>query len=196
LNSNRLRLSASRKRLPPRYHLPRHDKDVICYDDIPDSNLSSYDQGLTFRALPSGGKASSHLMVTAKAGCSVNSTAMTSQVALKTTFVHEVGHALAHPGDDSRMTECKTPPSGSVMCHSVKPGVVRSWTKWSSADVILIRTEVFDTSTRRFPKILCYEYSSFQQCDTECINTAGFPNQGATEVYENCRRQYCDRMCR
>lgn len=170
--------------------------DGTCYDDIPDSNLSSYDQGLTFRALPAGGKASSHLMVTAKAGCSVNSSALISQSALKDTFVHEIGHALAHPGNDNRMAECKTPPTASAMCHSVANGARRSWQRWFTKDVTLIRTEVFDTSSRQYPKVQCYEYSSYQQCDTECINTAGFPDPGATEVYESCRRTYCDNICR
>jgi hypothetical protein len=135
------------------------------------------------------------MMITAKTTCSVNA-GLRPQLDLKETFVHEMGHALSHPGDDSRMAECKTKPTGSVMCHSVASGVRRSWTKWSSADVSQIRTEVFDTASRRFPGVQCYEYASYQQCDTECINTAGFPNQGATEVYENCRRSYCDKMCR
>ena len=75
-------------------------------------------------------------------------------------------------------------------------GVTRSWTTWFVADRNLIRTEVFDTSTRQYPRIACYEYSSYQQCDTECVNTAGFPDPGAPEVYENCKRQFCDRMCK
>jgi len=170
--------------------------DGICYDDIPGSNLSSYDQGLTFRALPAGGKASSHLMVTAKAGCSVNSTALITQASLKDTFVHEIGHALAHPGNDNRMAQCKTPPQASAMCHSVAGGARRSWQKWFAQDVTLIRTEVFDTSSRQYPRVQCYEYSSYQVCNDECLNTAGFPNPGATEVYENCKRNYCDKMCR
>jgi hypothetical protein len=170
--------------------------DGICYDDIPGSGFSSYDQGLTFRALPAGGQASSHLMVTAKAGCSVNSSALISQASLKQTFVHEIGHALAHPGADNRMAQCKTPPQASVMCHSVAGGAVRSWQRWFVPDITLIRTEVFDTSSRQYPIVQCYEYSSYQACDTECVNTAGFPSPGATEVYENCKRNYCDRMCR
>jgi hypothetical protein len=170
--------------------------DGVCYDDIPGSGLSSYDQGLTYRALPTGGKATSHLVVTAKAGCSVNSSALIDQVALKSTFVHEIGHALAHPGADNRMSQCTTPNAGSIMCHSVGRGVIRSWQKWFAADTRLIRTDVFDTSSRQNPKVLCYEYSSYQQCDTECVNTAGFPNPGATEVYEACKRQYCDKMCK
>lgn len=170
--------------------------DGICYDDIEGSNYSSVDEGITWRALPSGGRASSHLMVTAKAGCSVNSTAAKSQSSIKSTFVHEVGHALAHPGAYSNQAQCKTAPTASIMCHSVKSGLVRSWQKWFLQDTTLIRTDVFDTSSKQYPRVSCYEYSSYQVCDNECINTAGFPNQGATEIYENCRRTYCDNMCR
>jgi hypothetical protein len=161
------------------------------------STCSSWSQGITYRALPTGGKAKSHMMITAKAGCGTG-TALVGQTELKSTFVHEMGHALAHPGNFRDWTQCSTPPTGSIMCHgvAVNKGVVRSWQRWWASDVTLIRTEVFDTSSRQYPLVKCYEYSSYQQCDTECINTAGFPSPGATEVYENCKRSYCDRMCR
>jgi hypothetical protein len=170
--------------------------DGVCYDDIPGSGLSSYDQGITYRALPAGGKATGQIMVTAKSGCSVNTAGLVSQTELKTTFVHEVGHALGHPGDDNRMSQCTTPPQASVMCHSVKNGAKRVWQKWFAPDVTSIRTDVFDTANRRFPLPTCYEYSTRQICTDECANTAGFPNQGATEIYNSCVAQYCDNMCR
>jgi hypothetical protein len=138
------------------------------------------------------------MMISAKAGCSqIGSTSLIQQTELKSTFVHEMGHALAHPGNFRDWSECTTPPTGSIMCHgvAVSRGVVRSWQRWFPDDVNIIRTEVFDSAARKWPGVQCYEYSSYQACDTECVNTAGFPNQGATEVYEACKLQYCSKIC-
>ena len=36
---------------------------------------------------------------------------------------------------------------------------------------------------------------SIQACDTNCVNGAGFPKQGATEVYNACVAAQCNHIC-
>jgi hypothetical protein len=170
--------------------------DGICHEDVPGDNFFSRDEGITWRNPPTGGTASAQVVVTAKAGCSVNSAAVKSFSDLRETFVHEMGHAVGHNGTAPPAAQCTTRPAGSVMCHNVSSGVRRSWQKWFSADVTAIRTDVFDSSSRRFPLVACYEWTSYQACNDQCLNTAGFPNPGATEVYENCLAATCAHMCK
>jgi hypothetical protein len=169
--------------------------DGICHEDIPGDNFSSRDEGITWRALPSNGTATAQVVVTAKDGCSANTTGIKSQTSLKQTFVHEMGHSVAHPGDDLPMKECTTAPWGSVMCHHVKvPGVVRSTTQWFASDIYTIRTNVLGAQ-KKLPVVACYEWTSYQACDNVCANTAGFPNPGATDVYNFCLASQCGHMC-
>jgi len=169
--------------------------DGICHEDVPGDNFSSHDEGDTWPGNPSNGAATAQVTVTAKAGCSVNSTAKKSQFDVKSTFIHEMGHAVGSPDLSSSDTRCKTKPLASIMCKSVAPGVIRVWTQWFAKDVTTIRTFMFGTGAR-FPRVGCYEWSSYQACDTVCVNTAGFPDQGATEVYQNCIAAQCSNMCK
>ena len=50
-------------------------------------------------------------------------------------------------------------------------------------------------ANRKTPAVACYEWSSFQACDNNCVNGAGFPNQGATEVYNACVAAQCNHIC-
>ena len=66
---------------------------------------------------------------------------------------------------------------------------------WFALDQTTIRTFMFGAS-KKYARIGCYEWTSYQACENVCVNTAGFPNQGATEVYQNCITSQRSNMCR
>jgi hypothetical protein len=74
------------------------------------------------------------------------------------------------------------------------PGITTWYKTWFPRDVQNVRTAYFG-SARKNPVLACYEWSSYQACDTNCVNGAGFPNPGATELYNACRVQQCNRIC-
>jgi hypothetical protein len=169
--------------------------DGVCLDDVPGSTTSSFDQGLTWRGSITNGSAGGRIVVTAKSGCSINSTALVTQKAFKETFVHEVGHAIGHNGGSTQQTMCTTRPTASIMCHRWSSGILRNnYAKWFADDIRFVREDLFD-GKKNSVAVACYEWSSRQACDTNCVNGAGFPSQGATEVYQACLRQYCDKRC-
>jgi hypothetical protein len=170
--------------------------DGICHDDVPGDNFSSYAQGDTWRGNPSkGGGATAQVTLTAKLGCSVNSSAKVSQLGFKSTFIHEMGHAVGSPDLPSSDTRCKTKPIASIMCSPPAPGVTRVWTRWFPADVTTIRTFMFGANSKN-PRVSCYEWSSAQACSTNCVNVAGYPSPSADLVYQNCMTSQCANICR
>ncbi|MES1191070.1 MAG: hypothetical protein ABUS47_08335 [Steroidobacter sp.] len=168
--------------------------DGICYDDIPGSGVTGWDAGLTYIGPSGNGAASAQVTVTARNGCSVNA-GLRLQGDINETFVHEMGHAVGHPGELAPKAQaCDTNPA-AIMCeHPFPAGVVRSWQKWGTQDVYTVRTYLFG-SARKNPIVSCYQYNSYQSCNNTCLNTAGFPNIGATEVYNNCLANFCNNMC-
>jgi hypothetical protein len=168
-----------------------------CLESDPTNNSFQRDEGITWRDPPSGGKASAHVVITAKFSCDPNNSGRKSQSDLRLTFVHEIGHALGHNGAViAQPNLCTTAPTASIMCHTWKAGLKRNdYQKWFAQDIAWIRDDVFD-GTKPNARVACYEFASYAHCDNECINGAGFPRPDATAIYENCRRTYCDTMCR
>jgi hypothetical protein len=168
--------------------------DGFCGLDTPDSNFNQEDEGDTVPVTPVNGVASGTVTVTAKADCSTASTAVKSIAALRDTFVHEMGHILLLPDEFPPNKNCTTRPLAGVMCQQVGSGIHRSYAKWFLSDIQTVRTAYFGAN-RKNPAVACYEWSSFQACDTNCVNGAGFPNQGATEVYNACVAAQCNHIC-
>jgi len=169
--------------------------DGVCLMDEPGSNTNFQTEGDTLRVTPVNGVASGTVTVTAKLNCSRNSTALKGIADLKNTFVHEIGHIIFLPDEFVPNKNCTTPPTAGIMCRTTSPqGMPRVFTKWFLSDVQTARTAYFGAS-RKNPVVACYEWSSFQACDTTCINTAGFPDPGATDVYNACVASQCKHIC-
>lgn len=143
---------------------------------------------------PVNGAAGGSIAITAKADCSVNNTSLRSFGSILDTFAHEIGHVLQLPDFGKTYASCKTRPSASVMCQTTASGIRRSYKTWFLADIRIVRTAFFGAN-RRNPVLACYEWTSYQACDTNCVNGAGFPNPGATELYNACRVQQCNNIC-
>jgi len=166
----------------------------VCLAEDPSLGLSAQTEGMSYRATPVDGVASGTVTVTAKNNCIRTDSTLKSIDGLKNTFVHEIGHILFLPDEFVPNKNCTTRPTASVMCNSVGSGVRRGYTKWFLSDIQAIRTTYFGAS-RKNPLVACYEWSSFQACDTNCINTAGFPNPSATEIYDRCVADQCRHIC-
>ncbi|HTU64727.1 MAG TPA: hypothetical protein VMF52_02150 [Steroidobacteraceae bacterium] len=166
----------------------------ICGLDDPNNNFNQQDEGDTVPASPVNGVASGTVTVTAKADCSTAGTALKSMGALTDSFVHEMGHILLLPDEFPPNKNCTTKPTAGVMCQQVGPGVKRSYLKWFLSDIQTTRTAYFGANKKN-PTLACYEWSSFQACDTNCVNGAGFPSPGAGEVYNACVVAHCNHIC-
>jgi len=165
------------------------------YDIVPGGTGSTENTwGWSLPRAPVNGAAGGSIAITAKASCSASSTQLRSFGAILDTFAHELGHVLQLPDFGSTYASCKTRPSASVMCQTTASGIRRSYKTWFLADVRIVRTAFFGAN-RRNPVLACYEWSSYQACDTNCVNGAGFPNPGATELYNACRVQQCNNIC-
>jgi hypothetical protein len=153
-----------------------------------------WDEGLTDPGTPVNGAATGSVVITAKQDCSVNNTAGKVFSSLRDTFVHEVGHTLLLPDFGPPNASCTTRPTAAIMCQRTATGIPRSYKRWFKQEVEATRTAFFGKA-RKAPVLSCVEWTSFAACDTNCVNGAGFPAQGATEIYQQCVATQCNNIC-
>ena len=166
--------------------------DGVCNIDL-GVNPTQQDEGLTLPGRVVNGSATGSVVITAKQDCSVNNTAGKVFSSLRDTFVHEIGHTLLIVDLGPPNASCTTRPTASIMCQRMN--YPRSYKRWFPQEVNSTRTSFFGKA-RKSPVLSCVEWTSFAACDTNCVNGAGFPAQGATEIYQQCVATQCNNICK
>jgi len=176
------------------FHFKGMTPDGICNIDT-GLNPVLQDEGLTDPGSPVNGSATGSVVITAKGNCSVNDGSGKVFSSLRDTFVHEIGHTLLIVDLGPPNASCTTRPTAAIMCQRTAPGIPRSYKRWFTQEVQSTRTSFFGKA-RKSPLLSCIEWTSFAACDTNCVNGAGFPAQGATEIYQQCVATQCNNICK
>lgn len=136
------------------------------------------------------------MWITTNPGC--NSSGIRAQAEVKETFIHELGHALWHPGlGGSVCRQARVP----IMCEGGIGNRIagRDWTWWRSYEISHIRKGVFGNTKPQYPVVDCYEYSGYSACSNDCANwrcTFDYNDPGAYEAcYQSCMNTRCNNIC-
>lgn len=133
------------------------------------------------------------MWVTTHPGCNSNG-GKVPQHEVKETFIHELGHAVWHPGLGGNV--CRRA-SNPIMCHEGQTN--RSWTNWQASDIRLIRRGVFGGTKPEYPAVACYEYTGYSACSSDCANwrcTFDYNDPlGYERCYNSCLNTRCNNIC-